>query len=313
MDVQRSVAILGAGMAGAAAARRLAEAGLRVQVFDKGRGVGGRMATRRSGAAQFDHGAQFMRAHGHAFAIRLEDWVRRGVAAPWAGSGRHVGQPSMTAPVRDLLAGLAVMSTTTITRILRRESEWHIEDATGAVYGPFGAVAITFPAPQALTLLETSGFALPGIALARYAPCWSLMLAVEAATAEPLMEPREDPIGLIACDSSKPGRPDGIRLTIHATPDWSRQHLEDPRETVVSALVQATAERLGTTLRPTVAEAHRWRYAQVEVALGVPSLYDPALRLGAAGDWCIGARIEAAHDSGLHLAEAILADRGAAA
>lgn len=57
-------------------------------------------------------------------------------------------------------------------------------------------------------------------------------------------------------------------------------------------------------------EAHRWRYAQVENALQVPCLYDPACRLGAAGDWCLGARIEAAYDSGLALADAILNDLG---
>ena len=76
------VAILGAGMAGATAARSLAEAGLTVRVFDKGRGVGGRMATRRNAAMQFDHGAQFLRAHGHAFARRVEDWTLRGVVSP---------------------------------------------------------------------------------------------------------------------------------------------------------------------------------------------------------------------------------------
>ena len=313
MDVQRSVAILGAGMAGATAARRLADAGVRVRVFDKGRGVGGRMATRRTDALQFDHGAQFMRARGEAFTARLADWVRRGVVAPWAGSERHVGVPGMTAPVRDLLAGLPVANATTITRIRRHGSAWHVEDSAGAMHGPFGAVAVTVPAPQASALIATSGFALPGIAGARYAPCWSLMLAVEAPPPSPLIEPSEEPIGLIAHDSSKPERPNGVRLTVHATPGWSRRHLEDTREAVVAALVRATGERLGLGLRPHFAEAHRWRYAQVETALGVPSLYDPAVRLGAAGDWCLGARIEAAHDSGLHLAETILADLDAAA
>ena len=97
MSDRRSVAILGAGMAGAAAARRLAQAGLSVQVFDKGRTIGGRMATRRHGAMQFDHGAQFMRAHGPAFEAQLNDWERRGIVAPWVGAGRYVGTPDMTA------------------------------------------------------------------------------------------------------------------------------------------------------------------------------------------------------------------------
>ncbi|WP_267354482.1 MULTISPECIES: NAD(P)-binding protein [unclassified Methylobacterium] len=313
MSDRRSVAILGAGMAGAAAARRLAQAGLTVQVFDKGRAIGGRMATRRHGSMQFDHGAQFMRAHGPAFEAQLNEWERRGIAAPWVGAGRYVGVPAMTAPVRDLLAGLPVASETTITRICRSGTTWQVEAAAEAIHGPFDAVAITFPAPQVEALLDASGYALPGAERAAYAPCWSLMIAAEGAVTEALIEPRVDPIGLIAADGSKPGRSGGERLTIHATADWSRDHLEEPKEAIIAALLQAAERHLGTALRPAYAEAHRWRYAQVERPLGVRNLYDPALRLGAAGDWCLGARIEAAYDSGSALAWAILADLGAGA
>lgn len=310
---RQSVAILGGGMAGAAAARKLAEAGLTAQVFDKGRAVGGRMATRRHDGLQFDHGAQFMRAHGPAFAAQLADWERRGVVAPWAGGGRRVGMPDMKAPVRDLLAGLPVASAVTVTRIRRTGAVWQVETAPDAVHGPFDAVAITFPAPQVIALLDGSGFALSGIARASYAPCWSLMIATDAAVAEALVEPRTDPIGLIAGDSSKPGRPGGNRLTVHATAEWSRRHLEEPHDAIIAALLPAAEHYLGIALKPTYAAAHRWRYAQVERSLGMPCLYDPALRLGAGGDWCLGARIEAAYDSGSALAAALLADLGAPA
>ncbi|WP_280141600.1 NAD(P)-binding protein [Methylobacterium sp. UNC300MFChir4.1] len=310
MNEQGIVAVLGAGMAGAAAARRLAEAGFRVRVFDKGRGVGGRMATRRVGEMQFDHGAQFMRARGPAFAAELGRWTRLGIVAPWAGSDRHVGVPGMTEPVRALLSDLPVSSATTVVRLRRQGARWHLEDAAGIVHGPFDAVAITVPAPQVRTLLEASGVALPGVRRATYAPCWSLMVATETRPRDVLVQPRTDPIGLIAHDSAKPGRPAGSRLTVHATPAWSRGHLEAPREAVIAALLGAAEDVLGATLRPSHAEAHRWRYAQVETALEQPCLYDPDLRLGAGGDWSLGARIEAAYDSGQALARCLLADLG---
>ena len=304
------VAVLGAGMAGAAAARRLSQAGLRVQVLDKGRGVGGRMATRRAGDMQFDHGAQFMRARGPAFAAQLECWAQRGIVKPWAGADRYVGVPGMTEPVRALLRGLPVSRATTVVRLRRAGPRWHVEDASGTVHGPFDGIAITFPAPQVVTLLDASGVALPGIGRASYAPCWSLMVATDASPPDVLIEPRTDPIGLIAHDASKPGRPAGCRLTVHATPEWSRRHLEAAREAVVAELLEAAEDVLGTGLRPSHAEAHRWRYAQVETALQKPCLYDPDLRVGAAGDWCLGARIEAAYDSGEALARGLMADLG---
>jgi renalase len=58
----KDIAIIGAGIAGLACAQRLQDGGCSVTLFDKGRGAGGRMATRRVttpfGEIAFDHGAQ---------------------------------------------------------------------------------------------------------------------------------------------------------------------------------------------------------------------------------------------------------------
>ena len=91
------IAIIGAGLAGLTAARLLAEAGRAVRLFDKGRGVGGRLATRRvthAGATHgFDHGAQYVRAEGPAFAALLDEAGAR----PWPDPLRRVATPGMSA------------------------------------------------------------------------------------------------------------------------------------------------------------------------------------------------------------------------
>ena len=104
MSSARSVAIIGAGLAGAAAAHRLAAAGLNVLIIEKGRGVGGSMATRRSSESlTFDHGAQYFTARDPRFSTLVEGWVAAGLAAPWgAEPGWFVGTPTMTAPARAL-------------------------------------------------------------------------------------------------------------------------------------------------------------------------------------------------------------------
>ena len=298
-------------MAGAAAARRLARAGIDIRVFDKGRGIGGRMATRRTEAGlRFDHGAQFFRAKGDAFRAQCEVWIRAGVAAPWGDDGRNVGLPGMPAPLRDLLDGLPVSLNAAITRIERLESGWMLTDAEGTRSGPFDVVAVTFPAPQVAALIGASGLVLAGPERAAYAPCWSLLLALDEAPG--FSESRRDftdgPIALVAREATKPGRAAGNTLVVHATPEWSRAHLEESREAVQAALIAALEGRLGRPIRPIYASVHRWRYAMVETALGQPCLYDPVQRLGAAGDWCLGPRIEAAFDSGQALADRIIAD-----
>ncbi len=79
----RSVVIVGAGIAGLVAATACEAAGFDVVVIDKGRGVGGRTATRRIGAATFDHGAQFFTARSDEMRQMVEAWRAAGVVAEW--------------------------------------------------------------------------------------------------------------------------------------------------------------------------------------------------------------------------------------
>ena len=87
------VAVVGAGIAGVGLARHLADAGHTVQLFDKSRGVGGRLATRRlqwvddkgvAREASFDHGAPGFTARSADFARFVDAAHRAGWLAPWA-------------------------------------------------------------------------------------------------------------------------------------------------------------------------------------------------------------------------------------
>jgi renalase len=305
-------AIVGAGIAGIAAARRLVAAGRRVTLVDKSRGIGGRMATRRFGDLQFDHGAQFVTARGEIFSAALAGLEAEGHAAPWAGQG-HVGTPGMSALPKGLAAGLTVLGNQEIRLLGRGPAGWTLSTADGPAAvegnGGFAGVVLAVPAPQAMPLATSAGVAWPGLAGVRYAPCWALMLAFDQGAldlAQSLRPSGDAAIGWIARDDSKPGR-QATRATVvvHATPAWSRAHLEETQEAVAAQLLAAFRAATGATAEPAYAAAHRWRYALVEEALGKPFLWDPALGIGACGDWCIGARVEAAFDSGDGLGAAI--------
>ncbi|MDP2800379.1 MAG: FAD-dependent oxidoreductase [Phreatobacter sp.] len=312
--MQKHWAVVGAGIAGIAAARRLVAAGYRVTVLDKSRGIGGRMATRRAGDFQFDHGAQFFTARGAAFSDAVAALVASGQAAFWGEQG-YVGTPGMSSFAKGLAAGLTLVGNQEITALRRGPQGWTLSTAEGSATvdgnGAFDGVVIAVPAPQAVPLATSAGIDWPGLARVRYAPCCALMLAFAAGSVEmgASLRPVGDvAIGWIARDDTKPGRPAGWEtLVVHATPDWSRAHLEMPPEAIAVLLLQAFRALTGTTAEPVHAVAQRWRYALVEEALGEPFLWEAAHRIGACGDGCIGARVEAAFDSGDQLGAAIVA------
>jgi len=123
------VLIVGAGLSGLAAARALRDHGVSTIVLDKGRGVGGRMATRRlSEGAIADHGAQFFTARDPRFSTLVEQWLRAGEASEWSrgfdepfdGHPRYRGVRSMNALAKQLATGLDVRLQVRVQRVHRR-------------------------------------------------------------------------------------------------------------------------------------------------------------------------------------------------
>ncbi|HKH58940.1 MAG TPA: FAD-dependent oxidoreductase, partial [Rubrobacter sp.] len=127
---QRSCVVVGAGISGLLAAKKLNEKGWTVTVLDKSRGVGGRMATRRVGEGNFDLGAQFFTVRSERFAGLVEDWLGAGVATEWTrgfadsegrpnedGYPRYRGAEGMTSIPKYISRGLDVRTGERVVRV----------------------------------------------------------------------------------------------------------------------------------------------------------------------------------------------------
>jgi len=79
------IAIIGAGVSGLCAARKLKDAGLSVSLFDKSRGAGGRLSTRYAGEHEFDHGAQYFTIKDPKFKEIVDAAHQAGAVGRWAG------------------------------------------------------------------------------------------------------------------------------------------------------------------------------------------------------------------------------------
>ncbi len=323
------IMIVGAGLAGLAGARRLHAAGHGVTLFDKGRGPGGRLSTRRAetplGTLGFDHGAQYLPATRESFADLLASLEAAGIVARWTGrmvervpgglvesvseTPRHVGVPGMNAVVRYLSEGLGVHWGQRITALQGGPGRLHALLETGDTVGPFDQAVVAVPAEQAGDLLRplAPALAVKADAVAS-APNWTLMLAFEQRVSVAFDGCRDRtgaPLAWLARNGSKPGRTDTEAWVAQASTDWSRAHLERSPDEVAKELTAQFCALTGAPV-PVHAVAHRWRYAQVTRPVGVPSVHDPEAGLGVCGDWCLGPLAADAWESGEDLARTLL-------
>jgi renalase len=334
-----STAIIGAGIAGLACARALNDAGFPVTLFEKSRGPGGRLASRRLAEATLDLGAQFFSVRHEAFRREVMRWLAAGVAAPWPwklwriedkhwryrhdGGERYCGQPRMSAITRHLADGLTLHSECRIAGLSRRAHAWWLETESGETHGPFDRVAISCPSPQAMALLAPHDDTLAAECRAvEQRACWAAWACLDAPFPRvPGVEAdwqaaqgQEGPLRFVSRNHLKPGRwAQGESLTLLALPEWSEQNLECEPSQVACMLFDALQQMLpaGVRLpRPTQLGAHRWRFAHPELPTASPKPTGQDYRLsplglGLCGDGWRGARVEDAWLSGHHLGLAL--------
>lgn len=306
------IAIIGSGMTGLACARRLTAAGFAPVVLDKGRSIGGRLATRRTPEGwQFDHGAQYITASSPGFQALLEQVERAGAAARWADGSEcpHcVGTPGMRALAAELGRGIEIRQGAEVLALRQTTRGWALTLAEGTQV--FDRVVLTVPAPQIVPLLGPEHSIARAVTEVRLNPCLTLMAAFDPDTPRPFISQTdpEAPLAWIAQDSSKPGRPAPVCWVAQAAPAWSAAHLDLDPGAIVDLMLPLLCERIGVTAETVRhAAAHRWRYARVAVPLGQPFARDPSGTLHAGGDWCLEARVESAWTSGEAIARDILA------
>lgn len=305
-----SAAVIGAGLAGIACARRLSAGGWQLRVFECQRAPGGRIATRRFEVAAFDHGAQYFNVRDGGFRTLIAAAAAAGAAARWqprwpGGEQERgelwVGLPGMSALPRYLAQDLDIEYGARITRLERTGAGWTLIDDRGTSHADFGCVVLALPAPEAAALAAPHTPLAGRVGAVPMAPC----LAVMAAFAGPLGDlpdagfADDDVLAWAARNGSKPGRDAPDAWVLHASAEFSRREFDAPPARVQEALLTRLSSRLGRNLPGLLlSDTHRWRHARVEAPLGEPYLFDSSASIGFCGDWCLDARAEAAFLSG---------------
>lgn len=300
-------AVVGAGLCGLLVGRSLQEAGHQVEVFDKGRGPGGRMGTRRwdredPNSPTFDHGAVCCIPEAPAFRQQVQEWVEAGWMARWEPrtpgpvAPRYVALPTWGTLARHLAQPLNVAVAHRVRSIAGSPGDWSLSMESGKTVGPFEQVLVTVPGPQAAELLSPVSADLASAASAiRTTRCWTGMLRFPKALSVPydLIEDssHDATVRTAAAESSRPGRPDLPCWTVQAGPAWSNANWDEEPQAVATKLESALAGALGLDLpRCVESRAHRWGFAACGVEPGDAATSGQAAEayldrgLGLAGD-----------------------------
>ena len=312
------VVVIGAGLSGLVAARSLAEQH-DVVVLDKGASVGGRLATRRIGAARLDHGAQFFTVRGADLHAQTDDWLDRGIVRVWChgfagrddGYPRYCGASGMNSLAKDLARELDTRTRQMVFMVRQTEAGWHVVIDDGTVINA-DAVVLTCPVPQSWALLAQAELAIPDELFRRtYHRTIGLLTVLDRPGNVPdpggvQFDPGDaaSPFGFIADNQAK-GISDVPAITFHATQPWSTEHWDDDTDELLDRLVERARPWLGDAdLVET--QVKKWRFAGPVEPWPDPCWVDAERQVVLAGDVFAGPKFEGAFDSGLAAAATVL-------
>ncbi|WP_309008741.1 FAD-dependent oxidoreductase [Pelagicoccus sp. SDUM812005] len=308
--------IVGAGIAGLAAARLLQERGQKVAVLEKSRGVGGRLATRRLDGESFDNGAHFFSVVGDAFRGELERWEAAKLARLWFRDGeRHLyaGLPSMNALAKEMASGLEVHRQQLVETLRVDEAGVALRCAKGDEWKA-RKVLFTCPAPQALAIVERSKVKLEPelfqrLAAVSYDPCLTLLLRLKAdlgLAAPGFIKGVNEKLDTIT-DARQKGTSSQAGLIVHSTAAFAEANYEKDRPELERLMIDAVKELYPLEIEESY--LHKWRYAHRKgKGAGDSSAASASLPIAFAGDSFGIAKIEGAYDSGRAAARYLAGD-----
>jgi len=324
--MKKRIAIIGAGISGLTLAQNLKSHG-DVVVYEKARGVGGRMSTRYADPFYFDHGTQYFTARTDQFQAFLKPYFEDGTITEWSGKviNLEIGKkttkriwfephllatPNMNSLCKKLAQGLDIRLTVEIAPLSQKQGAvWVLQDKQGNMLGEYDWVISTAPPAQTLNLFQT---VLPddtALHTARMQGCYTLMIGFSKPWDKQWIaaKVRDNPIKWISINSSKPGRNKAVTAIVaHSCNNWADEHIDDDMQEAQKFLVAQFEAVTGiSTTNADYISAHRWKYAIVEEAESSGFYFDPSQCVAATSDWASTSRIEEIWISAVDLANNI--------
>jgi predicted NAD/FAD-dependent oxidoreductase len=311
--MKKKIAIIGAGISGLVLAQNLKNYA-DVTVFEKARGVGGRMSTRYADPFYFDHGAQYFTAQTKLFQEFLNPFIDQGIIAEWKGKiisleiGKKetkrmwfephlVASPNMNSLCKKLAEGLDIKLSLEIAPLDQKDiDKWILQDKDGNNLGNYDLVISTAPPAQTLKLLKKGLATETQFDQVNMQGCYTFMIGFNKPWDKHWIAAKvlNNPIQWISINSSKPGRNKSVTsIVVHSSNYWADQHMDYDIEEAQTFFVDQFERVTGiSTSNAEYISAHRWKYAIVEHSNNLGFYFDLHTGVAATSDWASTSRIE---------------------
>lgn len=322
--------IVGSGICGLTVANILQNNGVKVTVLDKGRGIGGRVATRRfsheiTGEGVFDYGAQYFTVRDARFKKWVDKWIDLGIITKWSegfinsegdlkidNKDRYIGSENMRQITKFMAKDLDLHQSTKVTKFKWEDNNWYVLTEGGKKFFS-KIIVLTSPVPQSLALLYESNIDIRDdlkskLENVEYDPCIVLMALCESPTNIP--EPGgmwgdRKRISWITDNFKKGIKTDAISLTVHTSPTFSKNNWEEDEKSIYQKLIDEVTELTGAKV--VGYQVHKWLYSQPVNLVDSTFLFSEnpgPIYFG--GDAFSGPRVEGAFISGWEIGNEIL-------
>ena len=312
-----SIAIVGAGLSGLTMANVIGDHA-EVTVFEKARGVGGRMSTRYADEFYFDNGAQFFTARNKRFKQFLAPHLSSGLVQEWQGkvvtfeNGRkmtdriwfephYVATPGMNYLCKKMAENVRINLNCDVAPLAKKNKQgWELFDKNGSGLGCYNWVISTAPPAQTRHLFDKFLPCSSIVDHSKFLACYSLMFGFRKKWRHSWIAANilNSPLEWIAVNSTKPGRNHNLTtLVVHSSNRWAEAHVDDDLEKTAYFLRNELQQILKFDISdPEYFSLHRWRYALLDRLnndkIKNEYYYDTVLQLASVGDWCSRSRIE---------------------
>lgn len=303
--------MIGAGISGLVCARRLVAQGVQVLILEKSRSLAGRCASRKFGDHVVDSGVQYFTLRNPV--VRKEVQSVSGdqlqtISPPVYENGKiyREGEERFYLAGGNnrfgklLAEGLEVRKESEVRGVFPQGKKWEVAGEL------FDGVVSSAPWPQSAALFgmrESEVVFEPNLTA-----CLEYLIPWDGGRYATLDSTGQDPLAWVGCENAKEGRIQKGKsvYVVQASTSYSREHLEADPTWWIQDLQKRVEKEWGLDQEKRGATfGHRWRYARRSRGAPQPSALADGLYM--CGDSVTDSRVESVWQSGMEVAEKVLA------